>query len=70
VHEVALIPEYPLGLALELPDPIAGECKLLAQIIDADSGCIYGWSVDAEGALEPIGSWGGLPATVAGLAAS
>ena len=38
--------------------------------IDADSGRIYGWSVEADGALEPIGSWGGLPETVAGLAAS
>src|SRR5215217_4937343 len=38
--------------------------------IDADSGHIYGWSVDAEGALEPIGSWEGVPKTVAGLAAS
>jgi 6-phosphogluconolactonase len=38
--------------------------------IDADSGRIYGWLVEAEGALEPVGSWGGLPATVAGLAAS
>jgi 6-phosphogluconolactonase len=38
--------------------------------IDADGGRIYGWSVDAEGSLEPVGSWGGVPATVAGLAAS
>ena len=38
--------------------------------IDADGGRIYGWSVEAEGALEPVGSWDGLPATVAGLAAS
>ena len=38
--------------------------------IDADDGRIYGWSVDAEGSLEPVGSWDGLPATVAGLAAS
>jgi 6-phosphogluconolactonase len=38
--------------------------------IDADGGRIYGWSVGAEGSLEPVGSWGGLPATVAGLAAS
>ena len=38
--------------------------------IDADGGRIYGWSVDAEGSLEPGGSWDGLPATVAGLAAS
>jgi 6-phosphogluconolactonase len=38
--------------------------------IDADSGRIYGWAVDAEGALEPMGSWEGVPKTVAGLAAS
>jgi 6-phosphogluconolactonase len=38
--------------------------------LDADGGRIYGWSVDAEGTLEPVGSWDGLPATVAGLAAS
>jgi 6-phosphogluconolactonase (cycloisomerase 2 family) len=39
-------------------------------VIDADGGRIYGWSVEAEGALEPIGSWEGVPKTVAGLAAS
>jgi 6-phosphogluconolactonase len=38
--------------------------------IDADGGRIYGWAVGAEGSLEPVGSWGGVPATVAGLAAS
>jgi 6-phosphogluconolactonase len=38
--------------------------------LDADGGRIYGWSVDADGALEPVGSWDDLPATVAGLAAS
>jgi 6-phosphogluconolactonase len=38
--------------------------------IDADGGRIYGWAVEAEGALEPVGSWDGLPATVAGLAAN
>ena len=37
---------------------------------DADGGRIYGWWVDAEGTLEPVGSWDGVPATVAGLAAS
>ncbi|MFL6046760.1 MAG: lactonase family protein [Propionibacteriaceae bacterium] len=37
--------------------------------IDADGGRLYGWSVGAGGALEPVGSWDGLPATVAGLAA-
>ena len=38
--------------------------------IDADGGRIYGWSVDSEGSLEPVGSWDRVPATVAGLAAS
>jgi 6-phosphogluconolactonase len=38
-------------------------------VIDADGGRIYGWSVGAAGALEPVGSWDGVPATVAGLAA-
>ena len=38
-------------------------------VIDADGGRIYGWSVGAAGELEPVGSWQGLPATVAGLAA-
>jgi 6-phosphogluconolactonase len=38
--------------------------------IDADDGHIYGWSIDVEGSLEPVGSWDGVPATVAGLAVS
>jgi 6-phosphogluconolactonase len=38
--------------------------------IDADGRRIYGWSVDAEGSLDLVGSWDELPATVAGLAAS
>jgi 6-phosphogluconolactonase len=38
--------------------------------IDADGGRIYGWSVGAGGALEPVGSWEGVPETVAGIAAS
>jgi 6-phosphogluconolactonase len=38
--------------------------------IDADGGRIYGWTVDADGSLELVGSWDELPATVAGLAAS
>jgi 6-phosphogluconolactonase len=37
--------------------------------IDADSRRIFGWSVN-HGKLSPIGSWDGIPATVAGLAAS
>jgi 6-phosphogluconolactonase len=38
--------------------------------IDADGGRMWGWSVDAEGTLEPVGTWDDLPETVAGLAAS
>ena len=38
--------------------------------IDADSQHIFGWHVETDGKLVPVGSWGGLPATVAGLAAS
>ncbi|SDY75964.1 6-phosphogluconolactonase, cycloisomerase 2 family [Asanoa ishikariensis] len=37
--------------------------------LDAESCQVFGWSVGASGSLSPIGSWGGLPATVAGLAA-
>jgi 6-phosphogluconolactonase len=37
--------------------------------IDADAGRIFGWSVE-NGRLAPIGSWDGIPATVAGLTAS
>jgi 6-phosphogluconolactonase (cycloisomerase 2 family) len=38
--------------------------------IDADAGSVFGWAVGAGGELSPIGSWDGLPATVAGLAAT
>jgi 6-phosphogluconolactonase (cycloisomerase 2 family) len=37
--------------------------------IDADSRQVFGWAVEG-GKLSPIGSWDGIPATVAGLAAS
>jgi 6-phosphogluconolactonase len=37
--------------------------------IDADAGRIFGWSVE-DGQLTPIGSWDGIPATVAGIAAN
>jgi 6-phosphogluconolactonase len=37
--------------------------------IDADTGSIFGWAVGEGGSLSPIGSCGGLPTTVAGLAA-
>jgi 6-phosphogluconolactonase (cycloisomerase 2 family) len=38
--------------------------------IDADSSRIFGWAVGGDGTLSPVGSWTGVPATVAGLAAS
>jgi 6-phosphogluconolactonase len=38
--------------------------------IDADSGRIFGWAVGDSGSLDAVGSWEGVPATVAGLAAS
>lgn len=38
--------------------------------IDADTQHIFGWHLESDGKLVPVGSWGGLPATVAGLAAS
>jgi 6-phosphogluconolactonase (cycloisomerase 2 family) len=50
-------------------EDLSGDGRFL-YAIDADGGSIYGWSVDADGKLEPVGSWEGLPATVAGLAAS
>lgn len=37
--------------------------------LDADQGRIVGWSVAADGQLSMLGSWDGLPTTVAGLAA-
>ncbi len=36
--------------------------------IDADQGQIVGWAVGEDGSLSPIGSWEGVPVTVAGLA--
>ena len=38
--------------------------------VDADSRRVFGWAVQAGGRLRPLGSWSGLPATAAGLAAS
>jgi 6-phosphogluconolactonase len=48
---------------------LSGDGRFL-YAIDADGGRIYGWSVGDEGTLEPVGSWDGVPVTVAGLAAS
>lgn len=38
--------------------------------IDPDSGQIFAWSVGSGGSLTAVGSWEGLPRTMAGLAAS
>jgi 6-phosphogluconolactonase len=38
--------------------------------IDADAQRILGWSVGEGGSLTPVGSWTGVPATVAGIAAA
>jgi 6-phosphogluconolactonase len=37
--------------------------------VDADSRRVFGWAVESGGRLDPLGSWEGLPATAAGLAA-
>jgi 6-phosphogluconolactonase len=50
-------------------EDLTGDGRFL-YAIDADAGKIFGWEVGTVGALSPIGSWGTLPATVAGLAAS
>jgi 6-phosphogluconolactonase len=50
-------------------EDLSGDGRFL-YVIDADHGRIYGWSVGAAGTLEPVGSWEGVPSTVAGLAAS
>lgn len=38
--------------------------------IDADAGAIFGWAIGSGGSLAPIGSWDGLPLTIAGLTAN
>ena len=38
--------------------------------LDADAGRIFGWAVGETGDLSPVGSWGDLPPTAAGLAAT
>lgn len=49
-------------------EDLSGDGRFL-YAIDADGGRIFGWRVE-EGTLAHVGSWNGLPATVAGLAAS
>lgn len=49
-------------------EDLSGDGRFL-YAIDADGGRIFGWRVE-YGKLAPVGSWNGLPKTVAGLAAS
>ena len=71
--------------ALELLEPVAASTRLgeagirdegltrdgsFLYAIDADAQRVHGWRVEADGRLQPVGAFDGLPATVAGLAAS
>jgi 6-phosphogluconolactonase len=38
--------------------------------VDSDAGSLVGWSVGEDGELMSVGAWNGLPATIAGIAAS
>ena len=73
------------GGAIELLEPVAGSTGLGAAgirdegitrdgrflyAIDADAQRVFGWTVGTDGSLEPVGEFEGVPATVAGLAAS
>jgi 6-phosphogluconolactonase len=50
-------------------EDLSGDGRFL-YAIDADSRRVFGWAVGENGTLSAIGSWEGLPATAAGLAAS
>ena len=73
------------GGALELLEPVAASTRLgspgirdegltrdgrFLYAIDADAQRVFGWSVGDDGRLELVGEFEGVPATVAGLAAS
>jgi 6-phosphogluconolactonase len=73
------------GGTIELLEPVAGSTRLgeagirdegitrdgrFLYAIDADAQRVFGWTVGADGSLEPVGEFEGVPATVAGLAAS
>jgi 6-phosphogluconolactonase len=62
------------GLAFEgqpglRDEALTGDGRYL-YAIDADSRRVFGWVVGDGGSLAPLGSWEGLPVSVAGLAAS
>lgn len=50
-------------------ESLTGDGRFL-YAIDADAQRVFGWEVQPDGKLDPVGSFDGLPATVAGLAAS
>ena len=77
--------EIQKGGKLELLEPVAGSTGIgepgirdeaitgdgrFLYAIDADHQRIFGWTVGGDGHLEPVGEFEGVPATVAGIAAS
>src|SRR6266516_6606980 len=77
--------EITAGGSLRLHDPVAGSARLgekglrdaavsgdgrYLYAIDADAQKLVGWAVGQDGRLTPTGEFGGVPGTVAGLAAS
>jgi 6-phosphogluconolactonase (cycloisomerase 2 family) len=50
-------------------EAISGDGRYL-YAIDADAQKLFGWAVGRDGQLRPVGEFGGVPDTVAGLAAS
>jgi 6-phosphogluconolactonase len=58
-----------LGAAGLRDEDLSGDGRFL-YAIDADGQRIFGWSVGDDGRLELVGGFEGVPATVAGLAAS
>jgi 6-phosphogluconolactonase len=71
--------------ALQLRNPVAGSTRLgqkgirdeaitrdgrYLYAIDADAQKLFGWTISGDGELALVGAFDGLPATVAGLAAS
>jgi 6-phosphogluconolactonase len=71
--------------SLQLHDPVAGSARLGSKglrdeaissdgrylyAIDADAQKLVGWAVGQDGHITPAGESGGVPGTVAGLAAS
>jgi 6-phosphogluconolactonase len=50
-------------------EDLSGDGRFL-YALNADSRRIFGWAVGTDGTLSPVGAWDGLPASVAGLAAT